>query len=91
LESILKVLPYTAITPNLLISVLSRTSGFSINEVPVISIPRRGGDPRGSTWRARRESLPSRRFVKFCILAGVQWITSPLRRSGVSGVDSSDS
>jgi len=84
LVALLSDVPSNAITPNLLISALSRVSGLRISEEPVTSIPRRGGDPAGTTWRARRTSLPSMRFIRFCLQAGQQWVASPLhpRESG---------
>jgi len=82
LERLLTVVPDDAMTPNLLISALCRNWGLSIVEAPVASIPRRGGDEAGSTWQARRKSLPSKRFVTFCVQAGRQWISLP-RGSGI--------
>lgn len=29
---------------------------------------------QGTTWRARYKSLPSRRFIKFCVMASVELI-----------------
>jgi glycosyltransferase involved in cell wall biosynthesis len=84
LERLLAVVPADAMTPNLLISSLSRSWGLTILEIPVASIPRRGGDPAGSTWRARRKSLPSKRYMEFCVRAGRQWVALPSDRSGPS-------
>lgn len=77
LARLLSAVPADAMTPNLLISALARSSRLVILEVPVSSIPRRGGDPGGSTWRAKRQSVPSRRYVDFCIKAGRQWVSPP--------------
>lgn len=73
LKSLLQYVPSDAITPNLLISALSRDWKLGIREERVRSIPRRGGDSEGTTWRARRKSIPSIRFLKFCIRAAHQW------------------
>lgn len=88
LERLLAVVPDDAMTPNLLIAALCRTWGLTVREMPVASIPRRGGDPAGSTWQARRKSLPSKRFVRFCFDAGRQWITLPVGSAAAS--DGSD-
>lgn len=79
LQSLLNELPPAAITPNLLISALSRVKELHVCEESVASLPRRGGIPAGTTWRARRKSVPSWRFVRFCLLAGRQWAASPLQ------------
>jgi dolichol-phosphate mannosyltransferase len=81
LERLLSIVPADAMTPNLLISSLSRSWGLTVMEVPVASLPRRGGDHAGSTWRARRKSLPSKRFMEFCVRAGRQWVDLPTGRS----------
>jgi dolichol-phosphate mannosyltransferase len=86
LARLLTVVPSDAMTPNLMISALCRRWGLTILEIPVASIPRRGGDAAGSTWRARRKSLPSKRFVQFCAQAGRQWVTLPLS-SGTTADD----
>lgn len=76
LNQLLAVLPPEASTPNLLISAICRRSGLRIMEIPVRSIPRRGSDQQGSTWKNRRKSLPSRRFVDFCTNAAREWISA---------------
>lgn len=84
LEDLLDRIPDSASTPNLLISALCRQTAVNIIEVPVKSIPRRGSDQQGSTWKAKSKSLPSRRFVKFCEQAIREWWTTkpgPVRSS----------
>lgn len=76
LGQLLAVLPPDASTPNLLISAICRRSGLRIMEIPVRSIPRRGSDQQGSTWKNRRKSLPSRRFVDFCTNAAREWMSA---------------
>ena len=73
LRDLLNQIPGTAVTPNLLISALCRQSGINVLEVPVRSIPRRGSDQQGSTWKAKSKSLPSKRFVRFCTQATREW------------------
>ena len=85
LETLLNQIPDSASTPNLLISALCRQVEMKIVEVPVRSIPRRGSDQQGSTWKAKRKSLPSKRFVNFCTQAAREWwtITPPPTRSSL--------
>ncbi|CAB5000987.1 unannotated protein [freshwater metagenome] len=78
LTTLLDVIPSTAATPNLLISAACRRLGLAIEEVEVMSLPRRGTDSTGSTWGASRPSLPSRRFVAFCALSVREWARTPL-------------
>lgn len=68
LEAIVATVPEDAITPNLLISYLTRLSNFKFAEHDFISIPRRGGDDLGSSWNKNRFSafIPSKRLVSFC-------------------------
>lgn len=74
LETLLKQVPQEAMTPNLIISALCRRNRMRIAQVPVVSRPRRGSTAHGSTWGSRRVSLPSRRFMAFCVKAGRQWV-----------------
>jgi dolichol-phosphate mannosyltransferase len=74
LEVLLDSVPADAITPNLIVSALTRVSKLRVGEERVTSIPRRGGDPAGTSWRARRRSVPSKRFIRFCLEAGRQWV-----------------
>lgn len=77
LARLVRTLPSSASTPNLLISALCRQWGLRVVELPVRSIPRRGPDKQGSTWQNRRASLPSKRFVRFCANAAREWVTTP--------------
>ena len=74
LEALLKQVPQEAMTPNLIISALCRRNRMRIAQVPVVSRPRRGSTAHGSTWGSRRVSLPSRRFMSFCVKAAGQWV-----------------
>ena len=75
LEVLLSEIPDEAMTPNLLISVLSRKGPFTIAQVPVSALPRRGASEVGTTWGRSSRLLPSKRFVQFCWNAGKQWLT----------------
>jgi glycosyltransferase involved in cell wall biosynthesis len=74
LTRLLERVPPDAMTPNLIISALSRRWHMPLVEVPVLSRPRRGASAEGTTWGARRASLPSRRFVGFCVKAAGEWV-----------------
>ena len=79
LEFVLHKLPESISIPNLLISSISRANNFSIHELEVRSIPRRGANPQGSTWGKGKASLPTKRFLKFCINAASEWFHTPLK------------
>jgi dolichol-phosphate mannosyltransferase len=66
LSSLIDSVPDQAMTPNLLLSMLSRRRGRTIAEVNVRSIPRRGSEAIGATW-GRGSLFPSKRFVTFCV------------------------
>lgn len=75
LRRLLDEVPADAMTPNLFISVISRRRRLRIIEVPVRALDRRGDSAEGTTWGQRRRSLPTRRFVNFCVDAAREWIT----------------
>lgn len=77
LEQLLRGVPANAMTPNLLISVLSRRGPFTVDQVTVTAQPRRGASEVGTTWGRSSRLLPSSRFVRFCWNAGKQWLTLP--------------
>ena len=81
LQRLLGAVPDASLTPNLFISALSRSWGLRVIEVPVISLPRRGSTQQGSTWGKSRQSLPSKRFVRFCTKAMSDWARTPIRGS----------
>jgi glycosyltransferase involved in cell wall biosynthesis len=74
LQRLVERVPETAMTPNLIMSALTRRWGVALVEVPVASRPRRGASAQGTTWAAKRASLPSRRFVTFCVKATGEWV-----------------
>jgi len=78
LKDALQRIPADALTPNLLISALSRRGFVVLCEVSVNSIPRRGSEIQGSTWGPKRSVFPNRRFVTFCTKAAREWLTTPL-------------
>ena len=79
LKFVLDKLPGSISIPNLLISSLCRANRFSISELEVRSIPRRGTDPQGSTWGKGKANIPTKRFLKFCINAVREWFNTPLK------------
>ena len=74
LVRLLDRVPPEAMTPNLIISALCRRWHVPLTELPVLSRPRRGASAEGTTWGARRASLPSRRFLGFCVRAAGEWV-----------------
>lgn len=60
--------------PNVYISSLVRKNDFSIMESSVVSLQRRGHNKVGTMWKTKNNWLPSRRFIRFCILSFIQII-----------------
>lgn len=81
LQEVLTEMPVDFPIPNIYISVLSRHYRWQIRQKSMTSIPPRGVDPNGSTWKQRFKSLPSKRFLKFCINSLCRWafFTKPKR------------
>ena len=77
LQALLDIVPSGNLTPNLMISVVTRRRNLRLVEVPVRSIPRRGTSSIGSTWGSAPLQLPSRRFLIFCWRAFTGWMTLP--------------
>lgn len=75
LVRILPLLPERSMTPNLLISAVTRRGNFRFLEIPVTAIPRRGVSEVGTSW-GRGSVLPSRRFIRFCAGAAKEWFTT---------------
>jgi glycosyltransferase involved in cell wall biosynthesis len=59
--------------PNVLISTQTRIRGLAFAQIEINSIPRRGNNSLGSTWHQRFYTIPSRRYLAFCIKAIFQW------------------
>lgn len=66
LKSLLQQIPHHSLIPNLRISALTRRNGLNYIQQTVRSQPRRGLSASGSTWKAKREWIPSKRFLLFC-------------------------
>lgn len=75
LSMLLQQLPSDVMTPNLFISALSRTLPVISSQDGIRCYTRRGDEVSGSTWKARSQRLPSRRFMTFCSRATIQWFS----------------
>ena len=69
LANLLLGVPDNSPVPNLEFSILARRFGYKIIEENVKSRSRRGSSTIGSTWKAKQNVLPSRRFLLFCAKA----------------------
>jgi dolichol-phosphate mannosyltransferase len=69
LKQILKSTPTSSLIPNIYISIISRRQKLRIRIYKMESIQRRGNKSTGSTWQPKKEWLPSKRFVLFCLTA----------------------
>jgi len=80
LKSLLSEIPPDSLIPNLHISSVTRIKKFNFKEVSVQSLPRGGGlkneNMKSITWSQKIKNLPSRRLLKFCVRAVVEWIKS---------------
>jgi dolichol-phosphate mannosyltransferase len=74
LVRLLEVVPRDSMVPNLWMTVVSRRMGFAVGTEHIPTRPRRGATSRGSTWGRSRVSVPSRRFVRFCMRAIGEWL-----------------
>ncbi len=72
LRDLVSRLPDKTLLPNLRFSALIRRADFSFEQRRIKSRQRRGKSAGGSTWKAKREWLPSRRFIHFCRSAVVE-------------------
>lgn len=72
-------IPSNCLVPNLVISSKSRKSQLKIVEIPVRSLPRRGGNPRMSTMFGIQRLLPTKKFLQFLCRATFQFISTELR------------
>ena len=66
LKSLLQQITEHSLIPNLRISALTRRDKLNYIQQSVRSLPRRGLSASGSTWKAKREWIPSKRFLLFC-------------------------
>jgi dolichol-phosphate mannosyltransferase len=74
LEKMLSVIPSMSMVPNLWMTVIAHRFGFDICSCSIRARDRRGSTARGSTWGRGFSSFPSRRFIKFCFQAIIEWI-----------------
>lgn len=73
LLALLTAVPTNSLTPNLVISALTRRWHLPVAEIPVLVRDRLGESAVGTTWGARAASLPTSRFLKFCWRGAVGW------------------
>jgi len=72
LKNLLDGVDPKSMTPNLYFSIHSRRRRFNICEFGVTSIHRKGSVKTGVTWESKNDMLPSKRFVVFCLRAGLR-------------------
>jgi glycosyltransferase involved in cell wall biosynthesis len=72
LKQILKSTPPSSLIPNIYISIISRRQKMRIRIYPMESIQRRGSKSTGSTWQPKKEWLPTKRFILFCLSATIE-------------------
>lgn len=90
LRKLLEVVPSDSMVPNLWMTVISQRLALDVGFTTVNSRDRLGSSSVGSTWGRGVNILPSRRFVRFCLLATVEWIVAwqRVRFLVLSGKDS---
>jgi dolichol-phosphate mannosyltransferase len=72
-KSLLDEVEDNCLIPNLAMCVLSRTLGFEIVEINVSSIPPRRKPGSIDQWKQRSSFLPSKRLLRFVLLATISW------------------
>jgi glycosyltransferase involved in cell wall biosynthesis len=75
LEFMVKKIREDFMIPNVLISTITRNEGFAYKQIQINSIPRRGAESVGSTWKQKFSRIPSRRYLVFCMRATLQWFS----------------
>lgn len=73
LTELLEIVPQESMVPNLWMTVIGQRSLMDVRFTLVNARDRLGITSVGSTWGRGVRALPSRRFVKFCLLATVEW------------------
>ena len=73
LTDLLEIVPRESMVPNLWMTVIGQRSLLDVRFTLVNARDRLGITSVGSTWGRGVRALPSRRFVKFCLLATVEW------------------
>lgn len=61
-------------TPNLYFSVFSRTKNHKISFVGIRTQTNNIEQPLGVSWNQRHQSIPSLRFIKFCLKSTYSWL-----------------
>ena len=75
LKRMLSETPIKLMTPNLFFSGATRIISKNYLELPVTSVSRRGTSAKGSSWNQKFDIFPSRRFLKFCFRALIEYQT----------------
>lgn len=73
LRSMLEDVNPAAMTPNLLLSALTRMRSIPLLEHNIQPFVRQGSVENGVTWKQNFKLLPSKRFLRFVWLAALQW------------------
>ena len=76
LRQILAVIPDSSLIPNLRISVITRELTNSIGTSKISFLAKDKASPSTMFGQNKVRSLPSRRFLKFCLAATKEWILS---------------
>ena len=74
LGKLLDRLPAQSLTPNLMISSITRVKKLKFQCVEVSFIDRRGLNPQSTSWGRSKSYLPSKRFIIFCLRATKSWV-----------------
>ena len=73
IAKIMQDIPKQLLIPNVFISAYARLVGFDILEYNIPVIESRSLDKNGTTWKQQYRFLPSKRFIRFCYRAFIQW------------------
>ena len=76
LAKLLETVPRDSMVPNLWVTVISQRSAMDVGFILVNARDRLGSSTVGSTWGRGLKILPTRRFVRFCFLATVKWLSA---------------
>ena len=97
LKRLLETVPSDSMVPNLWVTVISQRLAMDVRFMSVNARDRLGSSTLGSTCGRASRILPTRRFIRFCFLATVEWIGAwrhvrsliSMSRNSQSDVDSS--
>lgn len=76
LSRLVEIVPKDSMVPNLWMTVISQRLAMNVRFTFVNARDRLGTSAVGSTWGRGAQVLPTRRFVRFCFLATVEWISA---------------